>query len=137
MDTRIYSTYDPPPGQVLICPEESRTRQSEAAACNINNIMARYEKTGVLPLQGREGFFADVSEMGDYRQAMDQVERGQQAFMLLPAGVRARFANDAAQFLDFVSDPANRDEMREMGLLEPLEEPVEAPIEEPSEPVVD
>ncbi len=137
MEPRIYSTYDPPPGQVLLCSEESRTRQSEAAACNINNIMARYETTGVLPVQDRQGFFADVSTMGDYRQAMDQVDRGEKAFMQLPAKVRSRFNNDAADFLDFVSDPTNRDEMREMGLLEPLVEPAETPIEEPSEPVVD
>lgn len=33
----------------LLCEDKSLTRQSEAGACDINRIMATYEKTGVLP----------------------------------------------------------------------------------------
>ena len=32
-----------------VCEEKSLTRQSEAESCDINQIMKRYEKTGVLP----------------------------------------------------------------------------------------
>ncbi len=120
-----YTPTDPPPKVRWHPVGKSLTRQSEAADTNINTIMRRYETTGVLPTAGREGFYADVSEMGDYRTALEQVRRADEAFMQLPAHVRARFDNDAALFLDFTSDPANKDEMREMGLIEknPADEP--------------
>ncbi len=121
-----YTAADRPPKVVLTDFDVSKTRQSEAAATNINTIMARYDKTGVLPVDSRQAFYADVSQMGDYRTALEQVRVADDAFMALPANVRAQFENDPALFLDFTSDPANRDQMREMGLIEkkPEDEPV-------------
>ena len=52
----------------------SLARQSEKAYSDINVIMRKYVKTGVLPPQTREGFFADVSKVGDYREALARVE---------------------------------------------------------------
>lgn len=114
-----YTYRDRPPRVRVDGFEKSRTRQSEAAACDINNIMRRYEQTGVLPVDGREAFYADVSQMGDYRTALEQVRLANEAFLELPAGLRRRFDNDPAAFLDFTSDPANRKEMQELGLIEP------------------
>lgn len=115
---KVYSEYDPPPKPVLAKFEKTLTRDSEAKDCDVNVIMARYEKTGMLPVDNRQAFFADVSEMGDYRSALHQVKMADEFFMSLPAKVRSRFDNDPAAFLDFVSDPASRDEMVELGLLE-------------------
>ena len=97
---------------------KSRTRQADAAGVDINAIMKKYEKTGVLPVQGREAFYADVSQMGDYRTALEQVRMANDAFMQLPAAVRSKFDNEPALFLDFCSDDSNRAEMVEMGLIE-------------------
>lgn len=122
----VYSQVNRPPKVVLRCEEPSRTRQSERDKCDVNKIMARYEKTGMIPVDQRQAFFADVSTMGDYRTALDNVRRANEFFMSLPAKVRSRFENDAAAFLDFVSDPGNRGELVELGLVEPVEAP-EAP----------
>ncbi len=131
--TEIYSGYRPPPKVVLDAEYfgKSLTRQSEMAACDINNIMAKYEKTGVLPVEGREAFYADVSMMGDYRSALENVRMADEAFMSLPAKVRSKFDNDPAGFLDFCSDPANRDEMVEMGLIEAPAVVVTDPVPDP------
>lgn len=107
---------------VLACKDVSLTRQSEADAADINKIMARYEKTGVLPVSQREALFIDVSEMGDYRSAVEQVELVNEYFRQLPAKVRAEFDNEPARLLDFMSDPANEGRARELGLVE-KEEP--------------
>lgn len=116
----------------------TKTRQSEAAACDINNIMARYKKTGVIPVVDRPVLYQDVAEIGDFRSVLDRVDRANKMFMKLPAKVRAEFGNDVATFLDFTSDPANRDQMVEMGLIdvkaapEPPKPPVEpAAVEKP------
>lgn len=128
---KLYHAYDQPPKVRMSDWGESRTRQSEAAALDINNIMKKYEKTGVLPVIGREGFFADVSQMPDYRGALESVRLADEVFMELPAGVRSKFQNDAAEFLDFCSNPDNRDEMVEMGLLEAPDVALEVPAEVP------
>lgn len=115
----IYTAYNPPPSVPYVCTGKSLTRQSEAKDCDVNVIMARYEKTGVIPVQSREAFYADVSEMGDYRTAVHQVKMAEEYFGSLPARVRSEFDNDPAAFLDFVSDPENRGKMVELGLLPP------------------
>lgn len=96
---------------------QSLTRQSEMRNADINLIMAKYEKTGVLPPATREGFFADVSQVGDYRDALNRVERADKYFLHLPAAIRKKFDNDPAAFLDYVSDKDNLAEIEEMGLI--------------------
>lgn len=105
------------------CLDGSKTRQSEAAACDVNNIVARFAKTGVMPTATAQGFYGDVSELTDYRAALDKVRAADAAFMQLPAEIRREFDNDPATFLDFMSDPANLETAREMGLVERAPEP--------------
>ena len=121
---------------------KSLTRQSEAKYADINLIMAKYVKTGVLPQATRQGFFADVSIVGDYRDALQGVEHAETYFMHLPPEVRSKFMNDPAEFLDFVSDPENLPKIEEMGLIAkddrdvPVVDPIE-PIEPKIEPKVE
>jgi len=123
---RVYTCYDRPPAAAMDKFGKSRTRQADAKDCDINAIMARYEKTGVLPVTQRQALYVDVSEMGDYRTALHQVAEAEGLFMQLPAHVREQFANDPAVFLDFCSDEANQEAMVELGLLDAVERPVKA-----------
>ncbi len=104
---------------------ESRTRQSELRYCDINVIMAKYEQTGVLPQVGVEAFYADVSDVGDFREAVERVQRGDEVFMSLPASVRKEFDNDAVAFVDFCTDDVNRAgnmaKLHELGVVVPEE----------------
>lgn len=97
----------------------SRTQQHMAAACDINNIMSRYEKTGVIEHGNRArpeyGFVPAV----DFREAVEIIKNGETRFAELPAALRRRFNDSPVEFLDFVSDPANLDEMRSLGLAKP------------------
>lgn len=113
---KIYTAYDPPPKNGLGGFEPTRTRQSEAGATDINQIMKKYEKTGMLPLSTRQAFFADVTGLVDYRTAIDRVRAAESAFMQLPADLRSRFDNDAATFLDWAALPDNAAELAELGL---------------------
>ena len=120
---------------------KSLTRQSEMKYADINLIMAKYVKTGVLPPQTAAGFFADVSTVGDYRDALNRVDKANDYFLHLPPDIRKRFDHDPAVFLDFVSDAANLPEIKEMGLIadsiedvpvKPVAEP--PPVQEPPAP---
>lgn len=115
---------------------ESRTKQSFKEESDINYIIAQYARTGLLtPVVDRPPMFIDVSEVGDYRQALENVQLADDLFMDLAPKIRAEFNHSAAAFLDFCSDPDNEDRMRDMGLLPPLpEEPPKGPV--PDEPPV-
>lgn len=107
---RLSLTFDGPEGV-------SMAKQSMRDETDINNILRRYVKSGSLThLAQNPGQFADVSEIGDYRSALEQVRSAEATFMNLPARVRTRFNNDAAEFLDFVTTPGNEDELKSLGL---------------------
>lgn len=113
----------------------SRAKQSFKDECDINGIMRRFEKTGLLEhaneYAGSYGDFTDVPQ--DYQAAINQVMAAEQMFMTVPAKIRARFANDPGQFLAFVGDPANGDELVRMGLADPRPAP-DAPKDTTGDP---
>lgn len=95
-----------------------RTQQSFKDDCDINLIMKRFERTGMLDhlnqFEGSYGDFTDVPT--SYHDAVNQVLAAQDMFMTVPARVRAMFDNDPGKFLAFVDDPANAEKMVELGL---------------------
>lgn len=104
--------------QKHMIPGEGRTKQSFKDECDINVIMRRYQKTGVLPMSQRlEPRYADITGV-DFQSAMDLVANARTAFEELPASIRTRFENDPAKLLDFVHDEDNYAEAAELGLLD-------------------
>ncbi len=117
-----------PHDRVQLDPGPGRTKQSFAEESNINIIMKKYEKTGMLDHLNRfNGQYGNFIAAPDYHTSMNAIREAGEAFMSIPAGVRAKFDNDPARFLEFVQDEKNHDEMIEMGLARP--KPSEAPVE--------
>lgn len=103
---------------VSLTPDKSRTKQSERDATNINKIVAKYRKTGLIEhVAKHQGVYMDVSNITDLQDAMHKVQAAEEAFMSLPANIRKHFDNDPARFVDEVQDPARAEEMQELGLL--------------------
>lgn len=115
----IRSAYDGIyPDVSLDCGKDSMTKQSMKDECDINLIMKRYEKTGLIAhVQQNEGFYADLSHVPDYQSALAIVQSADEMFMSLPSDLRARFENDPAKYLAFCSDPANRKELIQLGMV--------------------
>ena len=104
----------------------SLTRQEFAEDCDINALMSRYEKTGVIShVNKREPMYLDLTEVPDLQQAMQLLADAETAFMSLPARVRAEFDNDAMKFVEYAQNPDNVEQMRAWGLAEPAERPPE------------
>lgn len=101
-------------------PLASMTKQSFKDECDINVLMARYERTGVLDwVNEHEPQFADVSNAVDFQAALNTVIVAQDLFDSMPGDLRKRFANDPVEFLKFMDDPANVDESIKLGLRTP------------------
>lgn len=97
---------------------KSLTQQNMQAETDINQIMRKYEKTGIIThvnqVGGRYGEFHVVP---DYQTALNRVKAAQTMFETLPARIRKEFENDAGAFLAFAENPENEEKMRELGLL--------------------
>lgn len=116
--TEIRKPYDPSGGVPIMPSGVTLAKQSMAAECDINNIMKRFEKTGLLDhAKEHGGRYGDFLSAPDFHTACNQVIAANDMFMSLPARVRERFQNDAAAFLLFAHDPANQAEMRDLGLM--------------------
>lgn len=94
-----------------------RTHQSFRDECNINNIMAKFESTGVLPEAIKSNpQYGDYASLPSYQESCHIVMKAEEQFSMLSAKVRGRFNNDAASFLAFCEDKNNLDEMYDLGL---------------------
>jgi len=120
METTIRGPFDR--HRVAIAfPETGRTKQAMADDCDVNKIMARFAKTGILTHVAKyEGRYGDFTEALPYHEAISLVKEADAMFMSLPSKIRTKFKNDPGAFLEFTQDPENEGEMREMGLLPAL-----------------
>jgi len=114
------------PGKfALFCEGPSRTKQAFKDACDINHIVKKFMKDGLIShVNSRQGMYADISSVVDYQKAQNLVLKANRLFSELPSELRDRFKNEPQNFLQFMSDPKNKGAAIEMGLL-PAEKPAE------------
>jgi len=114
----------------------SMAKQSMKDECDINLIMAKFQKTGLIEHVKTYGMsYGDMPDLPEFVDAMNLITDANSMFAELPATVRNRFKNDPKEFLDFVSDDDNRNELVELGLIAPTETP-EAPSSTTDDPEV-
>jgi len=98
--------------------DPTRAQQQFREECNINSIMKRYQKTGVIDhINKYEGQYGEISPMS-FHEAQNTIATANSMFEELPSSARKQFKNDPAIFLEYVQDPANADSLRDMGLAE-------------------
>lgn len=111
----------------------SLTKQSFRDEVNINKIIARYEKTGMVEhLNKKAPFYGDVSGLVDYQSALNVVKEAEDLFMGMSAEIRSRFNNDPQLMIEFLSDARNKEEAIKLGIVNP--DPSKKAPEKASEP---
>lgn len=123
---------NPHTGEVTQPP--SLTKQEFVRECDINNVIKQYKQTGMVAhmnAKAAQGAYQDLPDATDFQESLHLVMAAEEAFMTLPAKIRDRFGQDPAEFLAFMSDPRNREEIKALGLTKP-----EPPPREPLEVVV-
>jgi phage internal scaffolding protein len=98
--------------------DPSMAIQSEKDSCDINLIVARFTKTGLMSnVRTDEPKYGDFRSCVDYHDSILRAQEAQDAFMKLPALIRARFYNDPGKLIDFLADKNNRAEAIKLGLV--------------------
>lgn len=115
----------------------SLTKQSFKDEANINNIVNKYIRTGELPEHHKLPKYGDLTQIPDYKEAMVTVAHGRHAFEQLPSDLRARFANDPGQFLEFVANEENNAELLKLGIIQPKQAEDPPKVEKPEPKISD
>ena len=103
----------------LSCNDESLTQQQFKDEADINTIVNRFMKSGVLPTPVNMPQYIDYEGVFDFQTAMNTVRQADENFMRMDAKVRARFNNSPQEFLEFFGNPENIDEAIRLGLAIP------------------
>ena len=110
--------------KVAIATGDGLTEQNHKDETDINNIVRKYNKTGLIDhLNQFEKHYGDMTGY-DYQEAMNTVAAANTMFEGLPSSIRNKFDNDPAKFINFVDDEANADKLVEMGLAKPKDIPI-------------
>lgn len=112
--------------------DEVVTEQHHKDDCNVNNIMARFRKTGAIDHVKEHGGNYRECDSLSYHESLTIVANAQSMFNDLPSHLRKKFNNKPSEFLDFVQNPDNEAEMGKLGLLR-TETPMRLPLEKPGE----
>lgn len=103
--------------RVVVHTGPGKTEQAHKRETDMNYILKEYAKTGFMKhSKEHQGRYDDVS-VQSFQEAMFTVTSAQSMFNELPAAVRKRFMNNPAEFLGFVQNPENKEEMQRMGIL--------------------
>lgn len=115
---------------VTINKEPSMTKQSFAKELDVNRIIQKYNRTGVLQkATDFEGVYGEFNSY-DLREAIEKVDKATEIFMEVPSDIRGQFENDAGAFIDYVTNPENIKQVRDWGLAK-AEPPPTEPVSEP------
>lgn len=117
----------------------SLTEKSHAAQTNIQNIMAKYERTGVIEHSRQyQGTYGDFANLPTFQRAQQIIADASTMFESIPATIRADFNNRPEQFLDFIQNPENREQIESYGFttdhLPPSPTPNDLPESTPTPP---
>lgn len=95
---------------------KNMTKQSFKDECNINKIMDKFQRTGVIDHYAKHGpTYGDATSV-DLQDALNVISHAETMFEELPSSLRKKFENNPQKFLDFVQNSDNLEEMRELGL---------------------
>lgn len=98
--------------------EQTLTKQAFKDACDINQIMLRYQKTGIVDHVAKHGGnYADL-DGSTFLEHMQIVANAKTMFEELPSKARKAFDQDPAKFLDYVQDltPEKEQRLIDLGL---------------------
>lgn len=121
---------------------ENGAKQSFKDECDINTIVERFGLGYELPQNSRVPEYGDFSNITTFQEAMNATAAVREEFDKLPANIRSKFGNDPALYVDFCLDENNREELRQMGLLnkeavERLEKAEEEARKQAAKPIKD
>jgi len=114
----------------------SLTIQDQKKSTDINEILNRFQKTGLIDhVQQNEPAFADVTGY-DFQTNQNTVATIQSMFNELPASVRQQFDHDPQKYIEHIAVQDNVEDMKDGVIDNPIAETTQdsLPVEDSSAP---
>ncbi len=93
--------------------DRDRADQSHKDQCDINRILDKAKRTGVVTHLNTHGqSYGDFTDF-DYEDAQIQIAKANSIFYDLGAEMRKEFGNNPKAFFGFVNNPENKDKLAE------------------------
>lgn len=98
---------------------ESMTEQCHKDECNINSLLAKYDKTGFIRnLNPNQPFYGEFSQDASLQENIHIARDVEDYFKKLPADVRTLFNNKATNLVEALADNSMDEKLRELGIRE-------------------
>lgn len=119
--------YKPAESFGIVFSKPSLTQQHFKDECDINNIVATYQETGIMPQGTREPLFGDFAGIPtSFQESQNLFKEAQDKFYSLPSDLRKMLDNSPQKLLEFMANPANTEACVQYGLFnKPAEKPQE------------
>jgi len=93
------------------------TEQSHKSQCDVNKIIAKYNKTGLIShVSEIKAEFGDIPAV-DYKEMQDRLVKMNNEFDKLPYQIKKRFGNNPYALISFMENAENRKEAEDLGLI--------------------
>lgn len=114
-----------------------RTLQAHKDSCDINLIIKRIRLTGLTGLEHVNHIppsYGDFTDVKSYLDSLSVVRSAEEAFARIPVGIRAKCGFSPTEFIRYIENPANKDELIAAGILTERPAVVTSPV--PDNPVI-
>lgn len=100
-----------------------RTKQEFRNDADINSIIAKYRRTGVLPPSAHRSAarFGDFSQIPDFTEMCARVDAARDLFLALPSAVRKAFDHDPGKFIAATQSREGMEKLVELGIAKKIE----------------
>lgn len=116
----------------LACDGPSRAKQSFKDECDVNQIVASFQKTGLITHVAKHAPRYGYASSLQFRESIELIRQGREMFAELPSSTRKEFDNNVEDFLDWAQDPDNADRLDAIGkLATPSEVKEPGPVDRP------
>lgn len=102
--------------QVISPRGETPAQQQFKNDADINSIMARFQKTGAIDHVSKHQPIYGIASPFGYHEALNITTQAQNMFADLPSSLRNKFNGNPSELLEFVQNPENAAEAKELGL---------------------
>jgi len=99
----------------------SQTVQEQKDSTDVNKILERFNRTELIDhVNSHEPQYGDFTGY-DFQTNQNKVAEAQSMFNALPAKVRQKFNHNPQEYLNYIADQANIDDMRDGSIDNPIE----------------
>jgi hypothetical protein len=117
----VYTVVDDKGKVIKVLTKTGKSKVAQHHRTEIKKMVEQTEAKGLLRASTKfEGEMDDFPAY-DFQEAQLMMAKANSMFESLPSQARAKFENNPAKFMDFANNPANAQEMVDMGLAKGLD----------------